>query len=50
MKELSATGGDRVFENRQDSHFIDNSRVSLVGKVVGGSIEAAKTVVLGRKN
>jgi hypothetical protein len=46
-----ATGEHAFFENRDDVvTFIDSSRVTLVGKVVGGSIEAGKTIGFGEEN
>ncbi|MGA9637868.1 MAG: laminin G, partial [Flavobacterium sp.] len=46
-----ATGEQEFVENRDDVvTFIDNSRVTLVGKVVGGSVEAAKTIGFGEKD
>jgi hypothetical protein len=46
-----ATGEQEFVENRDDVvTFIDNSRVTLVGKVVGGSIEAAKIIGFGEVN
>ena len=46
-----ATGEQEFVENRDDVvTFIDNSRVTLVGKVVGGSVEAAKTIGFGEVN